>query len=679
MATTLTSVLELAEGKPNHMIEKVPSDQADAQKEAKKIKPSPEHVHDKLKSSAPTTSDEDASGGIPAEQIAKDATIENLDSTLPTMKEAESSGNVEGSGDTENPTAGSTDAKVNQEPTEKIKQEEGEKIPSSEEIGDDNTRDEADKITSKGLHRGDESQDEDDIDDEISEEEHLACSAEGQELYKRRAPNRIKQFGQYVRTVEYRMEYLERELKKLRGDDSRDKCKLKKMRWDDSRQKSKDATEETMTKPPEPLEVIQGIRRLNWADYRPPLDPQEATQLDNPGVSQQFPWKGLKVRPDMHQKGKADLAKLSGDQQYTTGSPITTQQHHVLEVLIEDPGINERRRVRRHDNDEPIIKPSNRDAKNYQERDPIIDQNSKTALQSPERVRICSKPLLVILSAMVDPGSPPWDDYPHLVILRPFKLFVIYETEIRDALKDLEKKWQSKDQISPTEKAIERKPKEQHGEVHKSNDEEDKKDGTRVPNPTANTAVKTDTFEALEHLRLLVELFDNDMKSTFALRKQINAKENCPIAFADLWHLYEHGQEVRDLYDNVQVFKVASFTGGRKVLGNSVPRGWCGTTTSNRSFFVECYRYDFNGTHYGPVLCTFEICRYEGVRDITSLQVYPLSFDPEHEKVRTRLVQRGEKWMALARINETAHKTYRGLSLDAEEVSHSDSLDVIKF
>ncbi|KAL9064055.1 MAG: hypothetical protein Q9161_009112 [Pseudevernia consocians] len=658
MATIPTSALELAEGKPNHMIEKVHSDQTNAQKEAQIIKSSPEHVHDKLKSSAPTTSDEDASGSIPAEQTAKDATIEKLDSTLPTMKEVEGCGSVEGSDDNENPTAGSTEAKVDQEPTEKIKQEEGEKIARSEEIGDENTRDEDDKISSKEKIRGDESQDEDGIDYEISEGNDIAYSEEAQEFCKRRAPNRIKQFTQYFRIVDYRMEHLERELEKLRGDDSK--------------HKPKDATEEMISKPPEPPKVIQGIRRLNWSDYRLSSNPQEATRLDNPGVSQKFSWEGLKVRPDMHQKGRADLTKPSGDQQYTNGSPVSTQQHHVLEVLIEDPGINKRRRVRRHDSGEFIIKLSNRDAKKYQERDPINVQNSKTTLQSPERVRLCSKPLLVILSAIVDPAGPPlWDNIPHIVILRPFKLFVIYETEIRDALKDLEKKWQSNNQISPSEKASERKPKEQHGEANNSNDEEDKRYETTVPNPLVDTVVKTDTFEALAHLRLLVEFFENDMKSTFALRKQINAKENCPIAFADLWHLFEHGQEVRTPDVNVQVFKVAKFTGGRDLLSDNIePSGPNVRTDTDGGFFIECYHYDFNGTKYGPVHRLFEIRRYEGVRDITSLQVYPLSFDPEHKKGRTHLAQRGEKFMALARVNRTAHKTYRGLSLDkhAEEI-----------
>lgn len=112
-----------------------------------------------------------------------------------------------------------------------------------------------------------------------------------------------------------------------------------------------------------------------------------------------------------------------------------------------------------------------------------------------------------------------------------------------------------------------------------------------------------------------------------------------------------------------------------------VPESCIEREESNGAFFIECYRYDFNGTQYGPVHKLFEIRRYEGLRDIISLQVYPLWFDPDYRKEKARLVQRGDKFMELTRAKETAHKSYRGLSLDdyAEEVSLSDDFVKLKF
>lgn len=619
---------EQAGGKPDHHTEMLPSDQTGAQKEATITGSPQETVDDQLKSSTPTTSDEDASGSIPAEQTAKEAVDPNSNSTLQTTKDLAGCGTVDGGGDTEDPTADSTDEKVDSEPTQKTK------------------RGNSDKDSSRGELSDNDSQDSDDVEHEISEEEYLVHTAEGQRLCKQVAPKRIKQLGQYFRTVEYRMTFLEKELKKLRGDNLESKPKGDKDEM------------------PEPPKVVPSIRRMNWADYK--AHPQDASELGIPEVSQRSTWEGLKVRLNVQKKGETNFAKASGDQHDATAGATSKHQHHVLEVLIEDPGTKRRRQVRKHTDDENATKISGRNAKTQQKSDSITAQTSKTTLQCPERLRICSRPVLRMLHDIFEPDNP--ESYgSHMVFLRPFKALVLYETEIRVALINLEKKWQSKGQISSSEKTSEGKSE------------------TTDKDPAADAVVKTDSLEALEHLRLLVEFLDNDLRSTFELRKQLKAKEARPIAFADLWHLYEHGQEVRTPEKKLQIFKVARFAGGRDLLSESmpsfrdyrsVPVSCIKREESNGAFFVECYRYDFNGTQYGPVNNMFEIRRYEGLRDIKSLQVYPLRFDHDHQKERAHLVHRGEKFMALARVNETAHKTYCGLSLDehAEEVNYHPDL-----
>ena len=371
---------------------------------------------------------------------------------------------------------------------------------------------------------------------------------------------------------------------------------------------------------------------------------------------------------------------MSGDQQHGTPGASNKHQHHVLEVLIEDPGVSKRRRLRKDDDDGIVAKASSQKAKSYQKGDTTISQTSRPTLQCPERVRICSRPLLETLRRFLDPDNEYSWNTEHLVFLRPFKLFVLYEAEIRVALKDLEKRWQSKGESTEIERMSGRTNEEQESEASNSNHDGIASNGTSIADVSFDPVVKTDTFEALEHLRLLVEFLDNDLRSTLTLRKQINAKKDCPIAFSDLWHLYEHGQEVRTPNDQIQVFRVAKFTGGRDLLSEYMPEesrelppSCIERQGSKGAFFVECYSYDFNGTQYGPVRTMFEIRRYEGLRYITSLPIYPLWFDSDHQKERVRLARRGEKFMALARTNRTAHKSYRGLSLDehAEEVSRS--------
>ena len=126
-------------------------------------------------------------------------------------------------------------------------------------------------------------------------------------------------------------------------------------------------------------------------------------------------------------------AKASGDQHE---SGHIKQQHHVLEVLTEDPQVNKRWRGKESD-----------DTTTHQGND--ATQISKGALRCPERLRICSRPLLEILRTIIDADNMAAWDSSHMIFLRPFKMFIIHQAEIRGALKDLERKWQSKEESPP--------------------------------------------------------------------------------------------------------------------------------------------------------------------------------------------------------------------------------------
>ena len=645
---------QLAEGKPDDSNEISSSIQNDTQKEAVTKEPSLDPTDEHLKPTTPTTTDEDASGVTPAaEQAQEKTTNEKSDSMSHTTENLADSGTIEGSDNTQNPTAGSTVAKVDPKQNDRAQRRKDNKASGKEEFSDDD------------------SQDGDAIQTAISEEDQLVHTAEGQAIYKKRAPKRIKQFEQYFWTVEYRLGFFEKELKKLKGDDIKSSLK--------------DDAEKTNAASPE---IIPGIRRLTWADFKPSRSPQETSEFGIPKAAQRFTWEGLKVRPNLQNQREPNLPKGSGDQYNATPGATIKPQHHVLEVLIEDPGTSKRRRVKKRTDDENPTKLSGRNTGTFEKGDAITAQNSKKTLQCPERVRICSRPIQEILRKMLTTYDPDpqvnWHEAVdgHIVFLRPFKIFVLYETELRDALKDLEKNWHFKEQIILIEKASDRKTGEQDPEANDSKDAKNEESKAPASNAAKDSTVKTDTLKELQHLRLLVEFLDTDLKSTFDLRKQISAKKACPIAFADLWHLYEHGQEVRTPENKLQIFKVAKFTGGRDLLVESlpssvqeVPSSCIDREESNGAFFIECYRYDFNGIQYGPVHKIFEIRRYEGLRDITSLQVYPWCFDGDYLEKRLQLVQRGEKFMALARTKKTAHRTCCGVSLDehTEEVSHYDA------
>lgn len=99
-------------------------------------------------------------------------------------------------------------------------------------------------------------------------------------------------------------------------------------------------------------------------------------------------------------------------------------------------------------------------------------------------------------------------------------------------------------------------------------------------------------------------------------------------------------------------------------------------------FTLHCSYIDFDGKYIGPVLRTFEIKRFDGEREITSLEVYPLRFHklkqsdfnftpqneledlPDQGRCRANLIRRGAKFVQVAAIK---HMYYSGPTMIVRE------------
>lgn len=87
------------------------------------------------------------------------------------------------------------------------------------------------------------------------------------------------------------------------------------------------------------------------------------------------------------------------------------------------------------------------------------------------------------------------------------------------------------------------------------------------------------------------------------------------------------------------------------------------------AFVIECFYIHFDGSRYGPVNATFQIRRFEGKKNVTSLPIYPIQCDPHHLENRQRLLARGNEFAKLSDIKNkaSAHRKYKGLTLDKNQ------------
>jgi hypothetical protein len=276
-----------------------------------------------------------------------------------------------------------------------------------------------------------------------------------------------------------------------------------------------------------------------------------------------------------------------------------------------------------------------------------------------ERLRIRSRPLMSHLEAVTgrsmistaDTDTILYEEvYSSVVILRPFKVFIRYETAIRESVKEVE----SLIQADASRKA------KKSAEGRKSNNSSEE---------------KYENEDLLEDLKLLIRFLDNDLRPMFDFRQQIKDGTASRIEYSDLWHLFERGDIVVARAHQDHAYLVVNFAGGRDLL---VPTARDltkeETPTTVGGFVVDCVSLGSNGSTYVPKLEKITIKKFHGSQPISNLAVYPLRFDPNAAELRARFLSEGRKFVQLTQ-SAFCHRRVCGRTLD--EPSHDLDAQVI--
>ena len=274
----------------------------------------------------------------------------------------------------------------------------------------------------------------------------------------------------------------------------------------------------------------------------------------------------------------------------------------------------------------------------------------------PERIRIHSRHLIRILDTICRAKIPIWRGNP-LVLLRPFRLLVHHEKQLRAWYKTLEQK------LSPAS------AQGDYLQVESQSTEEN--DDVEEPQPSGDDI----STVAMEHLRCLLGFIDTD------IAKRVDYLRNDPdctkATFSDIWYLFRPGDEVIHKSGEL-AFRVVKVTGP---TDHATP--WFGKWQINEdgeapdtSYTITCVALDFDGKFFGPVTLNIDIDRFEGERSITSLEIFPIRFYGRSATPtlgesgelwicrRNELIERGRKF---AQAAAGKHMYYAGLTLGSNE------------
>jgi hypothetical protein len=258
-------------------------------------------------------------------------------------------------------------------------------------------------------------------------------------------------------------------------------------------------------------------------------------------------WKEFEFKPYVAESPKS----------FRHGVVTNSSPQSVLEVLIEEPQIGGRSHRRRSHR---IHGFKTEPKENDHVRNPISikpDHSSVNEPRTPMRLRLRSPILLRLLGKFTSENVLGEHDKATTTFLRPFKLLVAKSKQIKEILEQLENKHRTVSNCNESpdlavddreveELSLSGQVSDEKGQPTTQQQESQSSGGRDVQAdlpPSSLNETKSD--ETLDHLRILVKFMDGDLGYVWDLRRKFLDGSLQKIAFPDLWHLFDYGQEVR--------------------------------------------------------------------------------------------------------------------------------------
>ncbi|KAK2752220.1 hypothetical protein FQN54_008152 [Arachnomyces sp. PD_36] len=138
----------------------------------------------------------------------------------------------------------------------------------------------------------------------------------------------------------------------------------------------------------------------------------------------------------------------------------------------------------------------------------------------------------------------------------------------------------------------------------------------------------------LDHLILLI----NHIKDTYSatIKRLTSLLQHGQITYDLLWTLFEPGCRVYTKCFGTQKPRCVIFDAGEEVTERGVTY-----------YKLECRYLDYDGKLFGEAEICLGVVKFQGSKPISSLAAFPLTYHPDHERVRANLIECGKKFCDL--------------------------------
>jgi hypothetical protein len=302
-----------------------------------------------------------------------------------------------------------------------------------------------------------------------------------------------------------------------------------------------------------------------------------------------------------------------------------------------------------------------------------LERSMPSSIRSAYRVRIRSPSLLLILNKVIGYGRMDWTTF-----ARPFKPLIYYHDTMKTLLSDLEAKWSETERSQPAE----------HWSILRGGktDQSALEPGIPRKRNSSNSTVSADmidSVEALRAMRVYVEFVDKELVPLYhQFEEQTGQVAPQRVRFDDLWYLFRLGEllfnpnapdptngKARDRsFRSRRVMRVYSIT---------YPDHGTDGYSQNDKVLIRCYSIDHNGESYIPVKGKVIIPYFEGEKDIQSLDIYPVRFAQDHQRILQELDEQGRLFQ---RCISEKYLSYKGWTIgDYDYPEYIDSDVIVDF
>lgn len=307
-----------------------------------------------------------------------------------------------------------------------------------------------------------------------------------------------------------------------------------------------------------------------------------------------------------------------------------------------------------------------------------------------QRVRIQSPQLIRLLSRLTGHRDS-WIIERPRVFFQPFRTFYYYLPQMHECLKILEEKWggvEAQEGHQPSwssNDAADADDNAKRGsDPHNPSNDDDRSNAdldssgddklveNDVPMEPA-VAIYGDLVDSpitLSHVRKYVEFVEEHIVPRWNQAAGITKRK---VRFNELYMSFKTGEllylpQAFDSKENTTKRKQYAtkmyqcawmlYSKGPAIYKDEIPDD--ADKSSDRCLDLHCYYIDYDGTSYVPVTHTFTINHYEGEKDITSLEIYPLRFVKDADKIKAGLLKDGQWFREAVRQK---HLYYDGWTL----------------